>query len=110
MAQHYIPEIETSGDKRILLINGNPVPYALARMPAPGELRGNLAAGGHGKVVAINERDRYICEQLAPTLKAKGLYFVGIDVIGDYLTEINVTSPTCAGNWLKQVWILPEII
>lgn len=95
MAQRYIPEITASGDKRILLINGEPVPYALARIPAQGELRGNLAAGATGKVVALTERDRWICEQIAPTLRAKGLYFVGIDVIGDYLTEINVTSPTC---------------
>ncbi|MFT4060404.1 MAG: glutathione synthase [Legionella sp.] len=95
IAQHYIPEIVTAGDKRILVINGEPVPYALARIPTKGELRGNLAAGAHGKVVAISERDRWICEQIGPTLKAKGLYFVGIDVIGDYLTEINVTSPTC---------------
>ncbi len=95
MAQCYIPEIVTRGDKRILLIHGEPVPYALARIPAPGELRGNLAAGARGEVVAITARDRWICEQIAPTLKAKGLYFVGIDVIGDYLTEINVTSPTC---------------
>lgn len=95
MAQQYIPEIISSGDKRILLINGEPVPYALARIPAKGELRGNLAAGAQGKVVAITDRDRWLCQQIAPTLKAKGLYFVGIDVIGDYLTEINVTSPTC---------------
>jgi glutathione synthase len=96
IAQHYIPEIKSTGDKRILLINGEPVPYALARIPASGELRGNLAAGAQGKVVSITGRDRWICQELAPTLKAKGLYFVGIDVIGDYLTEINVTSPTCA--------------
>jgi glutathione synthase len=95
MAQNYIPEISTLGDKRILLINGEPVPFALARIPAPGELRGNLAAGALGKVVPITDRDRWICAEIAPTLKAKGLYFVGIDVIGDYLTEINVTSPTC---------------
>ena len=95
MAQQYIPEISSLGDKRILLINGEPVPYALARIPAPGELRGNLAAGARGEVVAITERDRWLCAQIAPTLKARGLYFVGIDVIGDYLTEINVTSPTC---------------
>lgn len=113
MAQQYIPEISTLGDKRILLINGEPVPYALARIPLPGELRGNLAAGAQGKVVAITDRDRWLCAEIAPTLKAKGLYFVGIDVIGDYLTEINVTSPTCireiaaetrldiAGNFLK---------
>jgi glutathione synthase len=95
MAQKYIPEISTLGDKRILLINGEPIPFALARIPAPGELRGNLAAGAEGKVVPLTSRDRWICAEIAPTLKAKGLYFVGIDVIGDYLTEINVTSPTC---------------
>ena len=95
MAQKYIPEISTLGDKRILLIYGEPVSFAFARIPSPGELRGNLAAGAQGKVVAITDRDRWLCAQIAPTLKAKGLYFVGIDVIGDYLTEINVTSPTC---------------
>ncbi len=95
MAQKYIPEISTLGDKRILLINGEPVAHALARIPAKGETRGNLAAGGHGVVVPITGRDRWICTQLAPTLQGRGLYFVGIDVIGDYLTEINVTSPTC---------------
>lgn len=99
MAQHYIPEIAVSGDKRILVVHGEPVPYALARIPAEGELRGNLAAGARGEVVAITARDRWLCEQIAPTLIAKGLYFVGIDVIGDYLTEINVTSPTC----LKEI-------
>jgi glutathione synthase len=95
MAQKYIPEISSLGDKRILLINGEPVPFALARIPHPGELRGNLAAGATGKVVPITDRDRWLCAEIAPTLRAKGLYFVGIDVIGDYLTEINVTSPTC---------------
>lgn len=95
MAQQYIPEISTLGDKRILLINGEPVPFALARIPQAGELRGNLAAGARGKVVPITDRDRWLCAEIAPTLQAKGLYFVGIDVIGDYLTEINVTSPTC---------------
>jgi glutathione synthase len=95
MAQQYIPEISTLGDKRILVINGKPAPYALARIPASGELRGNLAAGAKGKVVPITDRDRWLCEQLASTLQSKGLYFVGIDVIGDYVTEINVTSPTC---------------
>ncbi|KTD20574.1 glutathione synthetase [Legionella lansingensis] len=102
MAQHYIPEIKTSGDKRILLINGDPVPYALARIPAKGELRGNLAAGARGEVVALTDRDRWICEQIQPTLREKGLYFVGIDVIGDYLTEINVTSPTCLQEITKE--------
>lgn len=95
MAQEYLPAIHESGDKRILLINGAPVPYALARIPAQGELRGNLAAGAVGKVVELSARDRWICAQIAKTLQDKGLYFVGIDVIGDYLTEINVTSPTC---------------
>ena len=95
VAQKYLPEIK-DGDKRILLIDGQPVPYALARVPAPGESRGNLAAGGKGVGVALTERDRWICAQVAPTLKQKGLLFVGLDVIGDWLTEINVTSPTCA--------------
>ncbi|MCW8888604.1 MAG: glutathione synthase [Gammaproteobacteria bacterium] len=94
MAQKFIPEI-SAGDKRILLIDGEPVPYALARIPAKGELRGNLAAGGRGEGVPLSERDYWICEQVAPELKRRGLLFVGIDVIGDYLTEINVTSPTC---------------
>ena len=95
MAQRYIPEISTGGDKRILMINGEPVPWALARIPGAGELRGNLAAGGSGIGRELTERDRWICQQVGPTLKQKGLYFVGLDVIGDYLTEINVTSPTC---------------
>ncbi|MCI0505425.1 MAG: glutathione synthase [Gammaproteobacteria bacterium] len=94
MAQRFIPEIQY-GDKRILLVDGKPVPYALARVPAKGETRGNLAAGGTGIGVALSERDFWICEQVAPTLRAKGLMFVGLDVIGDYLTEINITSPTC---------------
>ncbi len=94
MAQRFIPEIR-DGDKRILLIDGEPVPYALARIPAKGETRANLAVGGRGVGVALNERDYWICEQVAPILKEKGLLFVGLDVIGDYLTEINVTSPTC---------------
>lgn len=95
MAQAYIPEILTQGDRRILLLDGQPVPYALARIPAQGEIRGNLAAGAQGKVVAITDRDRWICSTIAPELQRRGLFFVGIDVIGDYLTEINVTSPTC---------------
>jgi len=94
MAQTFIPQIK-QGDKRILLINGEAIPYALARIPAAGETRGNLAAGGKGVGVALTERDFWICEQVAPTLKEKGLVFVGLDVIGDYLTEVNVTSPTC---------------
>ncbi len=101
MAQRFIPEI-SAGDKRILLIDGKPVPYALARVPAKGELRGNLAAGGTGVGVALSERDYWICEQVAPKLREMGLIFVGIDVIGDYLTEINVTSPTCIRELDKQ--------
>ncbi len=94
MAQRYIPEI-SAGDKRILLVDGEPVPYALARVPAKGETRGNLAAGGTGVGVELSEHDRWICAQVAPRLKAMGLMFVGLDVIGDFLTEVNVTSPTC---------------
>lgn len=94
LAQQFIPEI-TQGDKRILLVNGQPIPYALARIPQAGELRGNLAAGGRGEGVALTARDYWICEQVGETLREKGLLFVGLDVIGDYLTEINVTSPTC---------------
>jgi glutathione synthase len=94
IAQKYIPEI-TSGDKRILLIDGEPVPYALARIPQGDEFRGNLAAGGRGVGVPLTDRDRWIAAQVAPELVRRGLRFVGLDVIGDYLTEINVTSPTC---------------
>jgi len=94
MVQKFIPEI-TAGDKRILLIDGKPIPYALARIPAEGENRGNLAAGASSKGQPLTDRDYWICEQIAPTLRKKGLIFTGIDVIGDYLTEINVTSPTC---------------
>jgi len=101
MAQRYIPEI-TAGDKRILMICGEPIPFALARIPAPGELRGNLAAGAHGVAVALTERDRFICQQVGPTLQEKGLFFVGLDVIGDFLTEINVTSPTCVRELDEQ--------
>ena len=94
MAQRFIPEI-SAGDKRILIVDGNVVPYALARIPAKGENRGNIAAGGRGVGIALSERDHWICQQIVPTLRERGLLFVGIDVIGDYLTEINVTSPTC---------------
>jgi len=94
MAQRFIPEI-TDGDKRILVINGKPVPYCLARIPASGETRGNLAAGGRGEARPLSESDWAIANAIGPTLKAKGLIFVGLDVIGDKLTEINVTSPTC---------------
>ncbi len=94
MAQRYLPAIK-DGDKRILVVNGEAVPYALARIPMQGETRGNLAAGGSGEGRPLTERDKWIVSQVAPTLKAKGLIFVGLDVIGDTLTEINVTSPTC---------------
>ncbi len=94
MAQRFIPEI-SDGDKRILMVNGKPVPYSLARIPAKGETRGNLAAGGSGEGRPLTERDRWIADQVGPTLKEKGILFAGLDVIGDYLTEINVTSPTC---------------
>ncbi|HNI23381.1 MAG TPA: glutathione synthase [Plasticicumulans sp.] len=95
LAQRFIPEI-SAGDKRILMIDGEPVPYALARIPAEGETRGNLAAGGRGVGQPLSERDRWICAQVGPELRRRGLVFVGLDVIGDWLTEINVTSPTCA--------------
>jgi glutathione synthase len=94
MAQRFLPDI-LRGATRILLIDGEPVPHALTRVPAAGEFRGNLAAGGTGKGVPLTERDRWICAQVAPRLKEMGLLFVGLDVIGDYLTEVNVTSPTC---------------
>jgi glutathione synthase len=95
MAQRYIPAI-TEGDKRILVVDGEAVPYCLARIPAQGETRGNLAAGGTGVAQPLTDKDWWIVAQVAPVLKAKGLMFVGLDVIGEYLTEINVTSPTCA--------------
>ena len=94
MAQKFIPEI-TEGDKRILVIEGKPIPYALARIPAKGETRGNLAAGGRGVAVPLSDSDYAIVDRVAPTLVEKGLIFVGLDVIGSSLTEINVTSPTC---------------
>jgi glutathione synthase len=94
MAQRYLPEIK-AGDKRILVINGEPVPYALARIPKPGETRGNLAAGGTGVAHPLSARDREIAETVGVELKKHGLFLAGLDVIGDFLTEINVTSPTC---------------
>ncbi|HWU67530.1 MAG TPA: glutathione synthase [Stenotrophobium sp.] len=95
MAQRYLPEI-SDGDKRILMVDGVAVPYCLARIPRPGETRGNLAAGGRGEPRPLTARDQWIAAQVGPRLKEMGLLFVGLDVIGDYLTEINVTSPTCA--------------
>ncbi len=94
MAQKFIPEI-SAGDKRILLIDGEPVPYALARIPQGDEFRGNLAAGGKGVGIALSDRDRWIATEVGPELKRRGMLFVGLDVIGDWLTEVNVTSPTC---------------
>ncbi len=101
MAQVYLPAIK-QGDKRILLINGNPIDYTLARLPAEGETRGNIAAGGTGIGMKITDREKWLCQQIAPKLQAKGLHFVGLDVIGDYITEINVTSPTCIRELDKQ--------
>ena len=101
MAQEFLPEIK-EGDKRILLINGKPVDYALARLPAEGSFKGNLAAGAKGVGHPLSERDRYQCSQIAPMLIKKELMFVGLDVIGDYITEINVTSPTCIRELDKQ--------
>jgi len=94
MAQKFIPEI-SDGDKRIIVIDGNPVPFALARVPSAGENRGNLAAGGSGIGVALSDKDREIVETVAPRLRDQGIVFAGLDVIGDFLTEVNVTSPTC---------------
>lgn len=101
MAQRFIPQIR-DGDKRILLIAGKPVPYALARIPQPGETRGNLAAGGRGVARELTPRDREIAEALGPDLMSRGLLLVGLDVIGDYLTEVNVTSPTCFQEIMQQ--------
>ena len=94
MAQQYISEV-VAGDKRVIMIDGNPIPYALARLPASNETRANLAAGGKGIVQTLSSRDLHICEIVGETLREKGLLFVGLDIIGDYLSEINVTSPTC---------------
>jgi len=94
MAQRFLPEIR-DGDKRVLLINGEPLPYALARVPAEGDARGNLAAGATGVGVELSDRERWIASEVGPVVREKGLMFVGLDVIGDHLTEINVTSPTC---------------
>jgi glutathione synthase len=94
MVQRYLPAIK-DGDKRVLVIGGKPVPFRLARIPQGGEVRGNLAAGGKGVARAISERDREIAESVGPILAARGLLLVGLDVIGENLTEVNVTSPTC---------------
>lgn len=101
MTQRFIPDV-FEGDKRILLMNGEPVPYSLTRIPATGELRGNLAAGAKGVAKPLTEQDIALCKTIGPTLREKGLLFVGLDVIGNYLTEINVTSPTCIRELDKQ--------
>lgn len=95
MAQQYIADIFEKGDKRVLLIDGKPVSHALVRLPKKGDIRGNLAVGARGLVQPLNDRDYWICDQIGAKLVEMGLYFVGIDIIGNYLTEINVTSPTC---------------
>jgi glutathione synthase len=102
IAQRYLAEIAVSGDSRVLLIEGEPVPYALARLPAAGDHRGNLAAGAKGVGRALNERDRWLAGQIGPALAARGMLFVGLDVIGGFVTEINVTSPTGIRELEKQ--------
>ena len=92
--QQYLPDIVVGGDSRVLLVDGDPVPYALARIPDAADHRGNLAAGANGVGRALNERDRWLCQQIGPALRAAGILFAGLDVIGGYVTEINVTSPT----------------
>ena len=104
MGQRFLPEI-TQGDKRILVVNGEAIPFCLARIPSGSDFRGNLAAGGRGVVQPLSDRDRWIVDQVAPSLVAKGLLFVGLDVIGDYLTEINVTSPTCLREIQRETGI-----
>lgn len=101
IAQRYLPEIQ-AGDKRVLVIDGHPIDYALARIPAKGETRGNLAAGGKGIPIPLGKKERLLCKKISPILKEKGLFFVGLDIIGDYLTEINVTSPTCIRELEKE--------
>lgn len=102
IAQRYLPEIATTGDSRVLLIDGEPVPYALARIPSPDDHRGNLAAGARGVGRALNDRDRWLAGEIGPALAAKGMLFVGLDVIGGFVTEINVTSPTGIRELEKQ--------
>ncbi len=101
MAQRFIPEI-SAGDKRILMINSEPVPYALARIPKPGETRGNLAAGGTGRGQPLSENDFKIAREVGPVLRERGILFAGLDIIGNYLTEINITSPTCIRELDRQ--------
>jgi glutathione synthase len=94
MVQKYLPEITESGDKRIILIDGQPVNMALARIPSPGDHRGNMVVGARTEIQSLSNRDRWICDQIGPVLRDRGLLFAGIDVIGDFVTEVNVTSPT----------------
>ena len=117
MAQRYLPEI-VDGDKRLLLINGKPVPFVLARVPQAGDIRGNLAAGGKGEARPLTDNELHIANTLGPVLAKRGLFLVGLDIIGDKLTEINVTSPTCfveiteqtgydvAAHWLRELEVL----
>jgi glutathione synthase len=105
MIQKYLPEITTSGDSRVLLVDGEAAPYALARIPLAGDHRGNLAAGAHGVGRELNDRDRWLAAQIGPALKAAGMLFVGLDVIGGFVTEINVTSPTGVRELEKQFGI-----
>src|ERR1700759_3266885 len=105
VVQKYLPDIVTGGDSRVLLIDGEPVPYALARIPSANDHRGNLAAGARGVGRPLNERDRWLAGQIGPSLAAKGMLFVGLDVIGGYVTEINVTSPTGIRELDKQFGI-----
>ena len=105
MAQRYLPEIVSSGDSRVLLVDGEPVPYALARMPSADDNRGNLAAGAQGVGRPLNDRDRWLAAQIGPALAQRGMLFVGLDVIGGYVTEINVTSPTGIRELEKQFHI-----
>jgi glutathione synthase len=102
ITQRYLPEITTRGDARVLLVDGEPVPYALARIPAATDNRGNLAAGARGEGRPLSERDRWLASRIGPTLRERGMMFVGLDVIGDYVTEINVTSPTGIRELDKQ--------
>jgi glutathione synthase len=94
IVQRYLPEIVTAGDCRVILVDGEPVPFVLKRVPLPDDNRGNLAAGARAETRPLNDRDRWLCDRIGPKLKAAGMIFVGLDVIGDYVTEINVTSPT----------------
>lgn len=105
MIQKYLPEIVTSGDSRVILVDGEPVPFALARMPATNDNRGNLAAGATGVVRPLNDRDRWLAGQIGPALRDAGMLFVGLDVIGGFVTEINVTSPTGVRELYKQAGV-----